>query len=215
MRDMKTIDSSDLASWPLPGKATSAGVGAALVLAFTVVHGVFISDIWFNAVPMIVAGALSGLTIAWSYGSGVRRHSTGAWFGYAALLSAEMVVLGIASLVVLEPRFTMAELLLRDDAFDLLIPPSVPLMVATMVFGTLAFWLVSNRRRAALVPILTTQVLLVFLLGHQFAFLGLVEQSSQLLVALLEFSVITLGLAGAFSASVMWTTIATSRATGR
>ncbi len=212
MRDTTNTADTGLASWPLPGHSTAAGVGAVLVLAFTVAHGVFISDIWFNVGPMVVAGALSGLAIAWSYRRGVRRHSTAAWFGYAGLLSTEMLVLGIVSLVVLEPRFTMAELLVRDDAIDLLIPPSVPLMAATMLIGTAAFWLVSNRRAAAVVPILSTQVLLVFLLGHQFAFLGLVEQSSRLLVALLEFSVLTLGLAAAFSGAVMWATIALSRA---
>lgn len=214
MRESSTVAASEVQPWTLPPLWVAACVGAVVVLAFTVVHDWLISDIWFNLGPMLFAGALSGLAIQWSYRNGVRRHSTAAWFGYAGLLSAELIALGAVSLVVLEPRFTMAELLVRDDAIDLLIPPSMPLMAATMVVGTIAFWLLSNRRRTAVVPILVTQVLLVFLLGHQFAFLGLVESTSQLLVAFLQFTGITLTLAAAYSGAVTWTAVTTMRRSG-
>jgi hypothetical protein len=91
-----------------------------------------------------------------------------------------MTVLGGVSLAVLRPRFTMAELLVADDAFEQLMPPSVPLMIGTVVVGTVLIWLRWGRRRAAFAPILITQVFLVFLLGHQFAFLGRVDLSAAL-----------------------------------
>ena len=211
MRESSPVAASDVLAWTLPPLWVPAGAGALVVLAFTVVHDWLISDIWFNVGPMVVAGALSGLAIGWSYRSGVRHHSTAAWFGYSALLSAELIALGAVSLAVLEPRFTMAELLVRDDAFALLVAPSMPLIVATMLVGTVAFWLLSGRRTHTVVPIILTQVLLVFLLGHQFAFLGLVESTSQLLVALLQFTVITLVMAAAYSGAVMWAAIAVAR----
>lgn len=185
--------------------------GVVVVLGFTVVHNVFISDIWFNVGPMFFAGALCGLCIVWSYRKGVAEHSSAAWFRYAGLYAAEMIVLGAVSLLALRPRFTMAELMVADDAFDRLLPPSMPLMIGAMVVGTIVIWIYGGRRPAALVPILLTQVLLVFLLGHQFAFLGLVESSSALLVVFGEFALFTVGLTVAFCLGVMWSAMALDR----
>jgi hypothetical protein len=182
-----------------------------VVLGFTVVHDLFISDIWFNVGPMLFAGAMCGLCVVWSYRAGVADHSTGAWFRYAGLYAAEMIALGAVSLLVLRPRFTMAELMVADDAFDRLLPPSVPLMIAAMVIGAVVIWTYCGRRRGALVSILVTQVLLVFLLGHQFAFLGLVESSSALLVVFGEFALFTVALTGAFCFGVMWSAMAAAR----
>ncbi len=185
--------------------------GLVVVLGFTVVHNVFISDIWFNLGPMLFAGALCGLCLVWSYRKGVAEHSTAAWFRYASLYAAEMVTLGAVSLLVLRPRFTMAELMVADDAFERLLPPSIPLMIGAMVVGTIAIWSYNGRRPAALLPILLAQVLLVFLLGHQFAFLGLVESSSALLVVFGEFALFTIGLTVAFCLGVMWTAMGLDR----
>jgi hypothetical protein len=155
---------------------------------------------------MLLAGALCGFSITWSYRKGVVGHSTAAWFRYAGLYAAEMIALGAVSLVVLRPRFTMAELMVADDALEQLMPPSLPLMIGAMVVGTVLIWLYYGRRWAALAPIAVTQVLLVFLLGHQFAFLGLVESSSALLVIFGEFALITVGLTAAFCFGVRWST---------
>ena len=198
-------------TWAAPPKWLGALSGVVVVFGFTVVHNVFISDIWFNAGPMLFAGALCGFCIAWSYRKGVADHSTAAWFRYAGLYAAEMMALGAVSLAVLRPRFTMAEMMVADDAFERPLPPSVPLMIGAMVVGTIVVWLYCGRRWAALVPILVTQVLLVFLLGHQFAFLGLVESSSALLVVFGEFALFTVGLTAAFCAGVMWSTMVLER----
>lgn len=122
-----------------------------------------------------------------------------------------MIALGAVSLVVLRPRFTMAELMVADDAFERLLAPSAPLMIGAMMAGTISIWFYYGRRWAALAPILVTQVLLVFLLGHQFAFLGLVESSSALLVVFGEFALFTVGLTATFCLSVMGSTMALER----
>ncbi len=193
-------------SWAAPSLSSGAISGVVVVFGFTILHNIFIADIWFNVGPMLFAGALCGFCVAWSYRASATRHSTAAWFGHAGLYAVEMIALGAVSLLVLQPQFTMAELLVADDAFDRLLPPSVPLMIGAMVVGTILFWLYYGRRPAALAPILVTQVLLVFLLGHQFAFLGLVESSSLLLVAFGEFALITVGLAAAYCLVAMWST---------
>lgn len=182
-----------------------------MVLAFTVVHDVLISDIWFNAGPMLFAGAVCGLCVTWSYRTAVAEHANAAWFQYAGWYAAEMILLGAVSLLVLRPRFTMTELMVADDAIDRLIPPSMPLLIGAMVVGTALIWLHYGGRPAALLPILITQVLLVFLLGHQFAFLGLVRSSSALLLVFVEFALITVGLTVAFCIGVMWSASALGR----
>lgn len=175
-----------------------------MVFGFIVVHDALISDIWFNAGPMLFAGALCGFSVVWSYRAAVTDHSTAAWLRYSGLYAAEMILLGAVSLLVLRPQFTMAELMVADDAFDRLLPPSVPLLIGAVVAGTALIWIYYARRPAALLPILITQVLLVFLLGHQFAFLGLVESSSALLLVFAEFSLVMVGLTVVFSLGVVW-----------
>jgi hypothetical protein len=101
--------------------------------------------------------------------------------------------------------------MVADDAFDRLLPPSIPLMIGAVVVGTVLIWFYCGWRRSALVPIISTHVLLVFFLGHQFAFLGLVESSSALLEVFSEFALFTVGLTAAFCFGVMWSMMALER----
>lgn len=208
--ETSTLDRTAVA----PSVISGAISGVLVVLAFTVAHDVFISDIWFNAGPMMFAGALCGLSIAWSYRTAVGGHTTFAWLRYNGIYAVELIVLGALSLAVLRPRWSMAELMVADDAFDRLLPPSMPLIAAAIVVGTVVIWLSHGRRPGALVPILLTHVLLVFLLGHQFAFLGLVESTTALWVVFGEFALITVGLAAAFGLGVMWLGLAWERRPG-
>jgi hypothetical protein len=185
--------------------------GVAVVFGFTLIHNFFIVDIWWNIGPMLFSGAVCGFSVVWSYRRAVTDHSTRAWFLYAGLYAAEIVALGVVSLAVLQPRFAMAETMVMDDGMAELTPPALPLIVLVVVVGTILFWLYHGRPRGALVPILVTQVLLVFLLGHQLAFLGLVETSATLIVFLGEFALIAVGIAGAFSLGMMWSTILLER----
>lgn len=194
-------------TWGSPPIWLGALTGVVVVLGFTIFHNVFIVDIWWNIGPMLFAGASCGLSVVWSYRMAVVEHSTGAWFRYAGLYATEMIALGVASLAVLRPRFTMAEAMVMDDAMSELTPLALPLMVGVMLVGTILFWLYYGRRRGTLAPFLVTQVLLVFLLGHQLAFLGVVESSSTLIVFFGEFALIAFGIAAAFSVGVMWSTI--------
>lgn len=114
-----------------------------------------------------------------------------------------LLALGGASFAILDPRFTMAEMMVADDALAQLIPPALPLMIGAALVGTVLVWLAFGRRWQALVPILVTQILLVFLVGHNLAILGLVEITSDLLFALWEFAGLTVLLATGFAGGVM------------
>jgi hypothetical protein len=41
---------------------------------------------------MLLAGALCGFSVVWSYRKGVAVHSTSAWFRYSGIYAAEMIV---------------------------------------------------------------------------------------------------------------------------
>lgn len=164
--------------WGPPLKTPGALSGVLVVLGFTVVHDIFVSDIRYSLRRMVFAGALCGIALVWSYNRAVPVHSTRAWFAYSGMYSAELTALGALSLLVLQPRYSMAELLVADDAFGGLLPLSLPFIAAAIVLGTLLIWTYFGRKLASLLSILVTHVLLVFLLGHQFALLGLVEKST-------------------------------------
>ena len=198
-------------TWSAPPLWLGAAVATVAVLGFVVVHDLWISDIWFNAGPMLASGAICGLAVTWSYRTTVSEHSTSAWFGHAGIYVAEMLLLGAVSLTVLRPRWTMGELMVADDAFERLLAPSVPLMIGAIVLGTLVIWALYGRRMRSLAPIAVTQLLLVFLLGHQFAFLGLVESETALFVIFAEFALITAGLAAMFCLGVMGSVVAVRR----
>lgn len=203
---MKEIEAQQLSqseNLEQPSKLLGAVAGGLTTLAFVLLHDLWISDIWFNLGPMLFAGALCGFVIVWGYTKVVVDHSPARWFIYNGCLVGLLVALGAGSFVVLDPRFTMAEAMVMDDALAELIPPALPLMIAATLVGTLLLWLAYGRRRAALVPILATQVLLVFLVGHNLAILGLVELSDGLVTAFLEFVGLTVFLGAGFAAGLV------------
>jgi hypothetical protein len=177
--------------------------GALTVLVFSIVHDLWIADIWFNLGPMLMSGALCGLAIVWGYNSAVSRHSTRRWIIYNAVLVGLLVALGGLSFLVLDPRFTMAEAMEMEDALARLIPLALPLMIGATLVNTILVWIGYGRRPAALIPAFVVQVLLVFLVGHNLAMLGLVEVSGPLVATLVELVGLTALLGFGFAAGVM------------
>lgn len=186
-----------------PPKTLGALSGGLTVLVFVMIHDLWISDIWFNIGPMVFSGAVCGLVIVWSYGKAVPEHSPRRWFVYNGFNAGLLVVLGAVSFLVLDPKLTMAEAMVLDDALAELIPPALPLMIGAILVGTLLLWSAYGRRSGTLVPILLTQVLLVFLVGHNLAILGLVELSADLVTVFVEFIGLTAYLGVGFAAGLM------------
>ena len=171
------------------------------MVAFTLVHGIWIADIWFNVVPMAISGAGCGSAMVWSYRESVSAHSWGKWLGYNGVNALLLIGLGAASFLVFEPRFTMVELTDAEDALSRVLPPAMPLIGAGTVVGTFALWSLFGRRTSALLSILVTQALLMFLIGHNLAILGLVDIDTDQLYRVFEFVGLTLFLAVGFAAS--------------
>lgn len=173
------------------------------VVAFTVVHGIWIADIWFNLVPMVMSGAVCGASIAWSYRETAGQHTWGKWALYNGACAALLIGLGALSFLMLEPRFSLAELIGADDALGRLLPPAMPLIGLGTVVGTAVIWMMFGRRRSALLPILIAQALLMFLVGHNLAILGLIDIPTDQLYRVLEFVGLTAFLAAAFAMSAL------------
>ena len=79
----------------------------------------------------------------------------------------------------------------------------LPLMGGAAAVGTVALWLWSGRRSRALLPLLVTQVLLVFLAGHQLAFLGLVDMGGEVVATMGAFVGLVILLGGLFTVAVL------------
>lgn len=203
MEEPETQQLSQLESVERPSKLPGAVSGGLTTLAFVLLHDLWISDIWFNLGPMLLAGTVCGLVIVWGYTNAVPDHSSARWFAYNGWLVGLLVALGVASFVVLDPRFTMAEAMAMDDALAELIPPALPLMITATLVGTLVLWVAYGRRTATLAPIVVTQTLLVFLVGHNLAILGLVELSDDLVAVFIEFIGLTAFLGVGFAAGLV------------
>ena len=190
-----------------PGLAIGAVAGGLTVLGFTVLHDLIISDIWFSLMPMLVAGVICGLCLAWSYRTAAGGRSAARWYGYNTSYVLILLGLGAVSLVFLEPRFTMAELMVADDPLGDLLPPAVPLLIVGPLIGTVVTWALFGRNRGSALPILVTQLIIGFLLGHNLASLGAVVWVSEVVPLVAEFVALTVALAVAYAISAHLMTV--------
>lgn len=181
----------------LVGAGAAAGALAALV--FAAVHALVIEDIWFSLMPMMVAGAICGATIGWSYGR-VFEPSIRTWLGYNASYVIALAVLGLVSVVTFEPRTTMAELLTLDGPPSDLIGEAFPLTIAFTLGTAVTLSLMFRRTLAAFGAILVTCSVLVLLLGLDVSVIGLVGIPTDSLYLVVELAGLIVVLAGSFAA---------------
>ena len=149
--------------------------GAVSAFVFAIIHHLFISDIWFSLISMMVAGAVCGLSIAWSYGVLVPSPSTGSWLGYNLLYVAMFVVLGVASVLVYEPVTTIAALVDTNSPPDELFRHAMPMTIIFTLLMALVMSLIYGRTWRNVGAILLTCTLLVLLLGLNVSTIGLVN----------------------------------------
>ena len=88
---------------------------------FTIIHDIFISDIWYSFFIMAIAGIICGVCISISYGLLFKKPSIGSWFRYNLIFIAMFLLLGVASVLIFEPITTVAALMQANDRPDELI----------------------------------------------------------------------------------------------
>ncbi len=182
------------------GRLVSSGALAGIfsTLVFTVVHDIFISDIWSMLVIMLVAGALCGLCISWSFGLLVERPSPRSWLLYNMVLNGMLILLGVVSLLLFEPTTTMAALVASNGPPMDLLGQATPLATVFTLVMALLITVGYGRSWPRFSAVLLTSVLLVLLLGHNVFILGLVEIPRGSLYLVLEMFGLILLLNGVY-----------------
>jgi len=159
--------------------ARGAAAGVIATALFMIVHAYAILPIWEMTVPMMIAGAVCGVCIAWSYVRASDERTAARWFAFNGAYLLTLVALGVVSLLKLEPSWTFAELNTDNPPIGELLAQATPLMIGFTVIGAIPIWLTFTRRWSALPPILLTEAVLVLLLGHNVAIIGLVDLTAE------------------------------------
>ncbi|MFN2134955.1 MAG: hypothetical protein ACK2UK_03320 [Candidatus Promineifilaceae bacterium] len=172
-----------------------AVAGTISALAFTVVHGLLITSIWFMLMPMLIAGALCGLFLGWSYILLANKPTVAGWFRYNGLYLILLLLLGPISLLVFEPIISIPALLASPDGLPVEIMRELaPLATIYTVVISLIITLLYGRRWSAFFAVLVTTAVLILLLGLNIAPMGLVFLTGSWLSMLLELMALILTL---------------------
>lgn len=154
---------------------SGAIAGAISTVVFTIVHGIFISNIWSMLVIMLAAGALCGASISWSYGLLVVRPSLPGWLLYNLILDSLLILLGVISVLLFEPTTTIAALTEAGNLPLDLLGEALPMAAAFALLIAVGITMGYGLSWPRFGSVLITTVLLTFLLGHNVFILGLVE----------------------------------------
>ncbi len=179
-----------------------AVAGAVAPLTFAAAHALLISDIWYSAVGMMIAGAACGATIGWSYGR-LFDPSIRTWLGYNASYVIALAVLALASVAAFEPRMTMAELLTTDGPPSDLIGAALPMTILFTLGAAATLSVLFDRTLAGFGAIFVTCSVLVALLGLNVSVIGLIQIPTNSLYLVAELFGLIVVLAGSFAAVVI------------
>jgi len=149
--------------------------GAVAALTFTLIHDIFISDIWFSLALMLVAGGLCGACLGWSFSIMVRSSSLKSWLAYNLIYDTMFLVLALVSLLVFSPTMPMAALMALNGPPDDLIAQALPVTVIFTVIMAVAISAIYGFGWSRLGASLLTSLVLVLLLGLNVSVIGLVS----------------------------------------
>lgn len=196
---------------------SGAIAGGISTFVFTVVHHIFISNIWFSFPFMLVAGALCGLCISWSFGF-VARQTVVGWLCYNLLYVIVLVLLGLTSALVFDPVVSMAALMQSNGPPDALIAQALPMTLIFTLAASVVLTALYGLSWRTFGAVLLTSGVLVLLLGLNISALGLVSipRGSFYLVA--EFLGLVVLLDVIYAATFLaleWSSQATNNSDGR
>lgn len=152
-----------------------AVAGVVSTLTFAAVHAAFISDIWYSAAPMSVAGAICGASVAGSFRVLRDRPSLRGWLLYNATFVSVFVLLGTASMLLYEPVTTIPELVAADGPPTHLFGTVTPLLAAFTLASAALITFAFGRNWPHFGPVVLTLALLMLVLGPNVAIMGLIE----------------------------------------
>lgn len=160
-----------------PGRSALSGAlaGVLSALVFVIIHDIFISDIWSMLVIMLVAGAICGACLSWSFALLVNAPSLQSWLVYNLLYDLMFVLLGLVSVLIFSPMTTMAEVTAGNGPPDELILQAMPITVIFTLATAVIISLLYGFRWSRFGAILLTCAVLVLLLGLNVSVIGLVS----------------------------------------
>lgn len=196
---------------------SGAIAGAVSAFAFAVIHDIFISDIWFSLPLMLAASALCGLCIGWSYGLVTPTTSPISWWRYNLLFVAALGLLGVVSVLVLEPVTTATAVSAANEPPHELIRQALPLTLVFTLAAALVIALLSGhkgRTWAGFGAVLLTCTVVVVLLGLNISIMGLVAFPHGSLYLIAEMFGLIVAIVGIFAAAFTGFERASFRQTG-
>jgi hypothetical protein len=154
---------------------TGALSGFVSTFLFTVVHQIFISNIWFSFLFMAGAGVLSGFLIAMSYGVLFRSYTSLSWFSYNSIFLVMFLLLALFSVVIFEPVMTMGELLQANGPPDELIRMAFPMTILFTITFAIIISVLYARKLVQVLMVVVTCAELMLVLGLNVSVIGLVD----------------------------------------
>ena len=182
---------------------SGAAAGAVSSFAFVIVHQLIISNIWTSLPIMLIAGALCGLSLGWTYGLLVHSPSRFSWAGYNSVFIVMFILLGVVSVPVYEPITTVAVLIDTNEPPGELIGKVMPMTIAFTLIAAILITVLFGRKWSKIGAVLLTCFLLVITLGLNVSILGLVAFPSDTLHLIVELFGLVIALGGSFAA-VFW-----------
>lgn len=177
--------------------------GAVAALAFTIVHDLLISDIWSMLIIMLVAGSMSGWSVAWSYRRLFDVPTPANWLGYNMLYLVMLLGLGATSVVVFDPVTTMADVIDEGGPMGELIGMALPMTALFALAAVVLIVGVLGRRWANVGPVVVTVMVLVTFLGLNVSAIGLVDIPSESAYLIAEIFGLILVIGAAFAATFL------------
>lgn len=168
--------------------------GAVSAFCFALIHRALISDIWFSLPILLVAGAICGLCIGWTYELMFRQPSVVTWLKYNALYDGLFLLLGGASILFFDPVTTLAEVMSSDRLPDFLIRLELPVVIVSTFVMTAVIGRLYARTWLQFFGIFITCAVLVLLLGLNVSAIGLIEIPRSSLYLVLEVAGLILAL---------------------
>lgn len=182
---------------------SGAVAGAVATVLFTWLHDLIISDIWNTLPMMLVAGVGSGVCIAWSYRRLFRPPTVASWITYNASYVALLILLGVASLVVFDPVYSITALTAGQEPPRELMAQAMPLSLAFIVVSSALVWALWGRTLLDAVAVFVTSAVLILLLGLNVAVLGLVHLTGTTTYLVTEFFALVAFLAATYLVSYL------------
>ena len=155
---------------------TLYGIIAGIIstLIFTIIHEIWISDIWFSFIAMAIAGIVCGAFVSICYQQLFENFIISKWLIYNLIFIIMLTSIGIVSIIYFEPVTTVALLITSDERPDKLINTALPMTAIFTVIFSVIIGLLYAKKPIQYVLIFFTNVLIMAALGLNVSILGLV-----------------------------------------